>query len=664
MDAAGVRYYDMLTPRIKDISPLEVSEGDDITVMLGRVALDESLNVRQIKAWLGDEPCTVVSSRCDGHVGACHAGPGNDWQVVCQPRRALVGLREVSVRVGGQGYAVKAETDVITTVTVVPGAANIVAAGSDPAAGSYLGGTPVAVSAWGMQGGETCHMVTVGDRPMLEMSSLEPDARNVAVKDLIEAAKSNFGTIDRIYAEFMNKAITGLMQVKEIIVYSCDWWVDKGFVGATWFYNGIEVVVNDTGYAYERVSEAASFTSVALDKAIETQRRAQHFYDHSPAWCREEPYTCDLYLEANITLQAELLQREANETLGHLHANMSYRHEAFGHLFQLVAQAQDEAALAYELTRDAQAELLAATPTHADRAAMTVKFANEKVQQMARTTSTAYRHWAQAKDVLDNANDLSELSYEASVVSRVDIEGDDAELAELDRVADESMAKAWANVKKLFASGTQAADLAFEALKNSEKAGDLMRQASSLMEAAYTSALAAAQISVPRRFAEASVAGAEDFVAGRVRVMAEDMLPPRAPAGSIAEQICDAATVIADPFARLTVQSDGDGGVEICDNTLNGWYYFPRGGRMVEAPPGGKHFCGTESPGYLTAVHPPLPGSRAEIKVCFDGDSTCQWSTKITVFNCGSSKFVYNLRGTPAKEGAGLLARRSIFRSI
>ena len=79
------------------------------------------------------------------------------------------------------------------------------------------------------------------------------------------------------------------------------------------------------------------------------------------------------------------------------------------------------------------------------------------------------------------------------------------------------------------------------------------------------------------------------------------------------------------------------------------WYRFtmPAGTRIPESPPGEWH-CGTRHTGWLSGVHPTLPGaSNNNASFCFSNDGNdCSWSTQGKVTNCGSY-FVYYFENTP-----------------
>ena len=87
-----------------------------------------------------------------------------------------------------------------------------------------------------------------------------------------------------------------------------------------------------------------------------------------------------------------------------------------------------------------------------------------------------------------------------------------------------------------------------------------------------------------------------------------------------------------------------------CDsNIAPGWKRFEgvAGTRMPTSCPATNR-CGTHSPGWINGTNPQVEDGEVLRKVCFHWDGNCcNWSTTISVRNCGSY-FVYKLSGTPA----------------
>ena len=68
------------------------------------------------------------------------------------------------------------------------------------------------------------------------------------------------------------------------------------------------------------------------------------------------------------------------------------------------------------------------------------------------------------------------------------------------------------------------------------------------------------------------------------------------------------------------------------------------GEQMPESPPG-SNLCGTAATGWLSSSHPDA-GSTIDATVCFGySDNDCQWSTSVTVCNCGGY-YVYYLEAS------------------
>lgn len=87
----------------------------------------------------------------------------------------------------------------------------------------------------------------------------------------------------------------------------------------------------------------------------------------------------------------------------------------------------------------------------------------------------------------------------------------------------------------------------------------------------------------------------------------------------------------------------------LCDNGLSGWYRFggEAGNQMPESCVE-KRRCGTHASGWLNGSHPSVADETVRRKVCFHwGNRCCQWSTEISVRNCGGF-FVYKLHRPPA----------------
>lgn len=82
-----------------------------------------------------------------------------------------------------------------------------------------------------------------------------------------------------------------------------------------------------------------------------------------------------------------------------------------------------------------------------------------------------------------------------------------------------------------------------------------------------------------------------------------------------------------------------------CDRDLkNIWYVYD--GFRIPTKVGGRLYCGTHAPGYLSAPNPTKVGETKTIKVCYWWTaSKCQWSNNIQVTNCGEN-YVYKLPTT------------------
>ena len=88
----------------------------------------------------------------------------------------------------------------------------------------------------------------------------------------------------------------------------------------------------------------------------------------------------------------------------------------------------------------------------------------------------------------------------------------------------------------------------------------------------------------------------------------------------------------------------------VCDSGLSsGWYRLEgkAGNQMPESCVKMRR-CGTHAPGWLRGKHPAVADGAVQRQVCFHWESgCCQWSTNITVRNCGGF-YVYKLTETPA----------------
>lgn len=109
---------------------------------------------------------------------------------------------------------------------------------------------------------------------------------------------------------------------------------------------------------------------------------------------------------------------------------------------------------------------------------------------------------------------------------------------------------------------------------------------------------------------------------------------------------CDTAVPIPEQTERLVTQNDGVGGFVMCDADLNGWYRYT-GAMMAEASPGGKYYCGSDSPGYMSSPHPTEIEVSETIAVCWDWNVACQWSRDIEVMKCSNGEYVYFFTGVP-----------------
>jgi len=85
---------------------------------------------------------------------------------------------------------------------------------------------------------------------------------------------------------------------------------------------------------------------------------------------------------------------------------------------------------------------------------------------------------------------------------------------------------------------------------------------------------------------------------------------------------------------------------KLCDKGLNaGWWYKYPGYQLAEHD-AGRHVCNSDAPGYLVDSPPEDVGDTKTIKVCFHWDRLCEWSSNITVTNCGSD-YVYKFEPAP-----------------
>ena len=119
--------------------------------------------------------------------------------------------------------------------------------------------------------------------------------------------------------------------------------------------------------------------------------------------------------------------------------------------------------------------------------------------------------------------------------------------------------------------------------------------------------------------------------------------PAPTPQATFAE--CAAYTEISDS-ARHVDSYYGTVG-QTCDSGYSGWYRFTgaAGTRMPETSPG-YYQCGTAAVGWLSSSHP-AEGVSTTATVCFHWTSSeCQWSTSISVTNCGAY-YVYELSAPP-----------------
>ena len=85
-----------------------------------------------------------------------------------------------------------------------------------------------------------------------------------------------------------------------------------------------------------------------------------------------------------------------------------------------------------------------------------------------------------------------------------------------------------------------------------------------------------------------------------------------------------------------------------CDRNLTkAWYRFQgaAGTQMSNACLSPRQ-CSTFAPGWLFGMHPAVSEGAVHRRVCFSGDTCCQWSFDIRVRNC-SSYYVYNFVPTP-----------------
>ena len=86
----------------------------------------------------------------------------------------------------------------------------------------------------------------------------------------------------------------------------------------------------------------------------------------------------------------------------------------------------------------------------------------------------------------------------------------------------------------------------------------------------------------------------------------------------------------------------------MCDRELSGWYRFSGGaGDQMPESCVPKRRCSTHAPGWLNGSHPSVAAGVVQRKVCFHWSTgCCQWSTYISVRNCGGF-FVYRLHRPP-----------------
>ncbi len=111
---------------------------------------------------------------------------------------------------------------------------------------------------------------------------------------------------------------------------------------------------------------------------------------------------------------------------------------------------------------------------------------------------------------------------------------------------------------------------------------------------------------------------------------------------------CTTYTVL-DQADRNVSFNDGNGGVEVCDSSVNGWYRFDgAAGTLMPttAPP--IYSCGTDAPGWLDGTYPTIAEGIVDRTVCFNwGGNACSWSRVVQVRNCGTF-YVFYLPPAPA----------------
>ena len=72
--------------------------------------------------------------------------------------------------------------------------------------------------------------------------------------------------------------------------------------------------------------------------------------------------------------------------------------------------------------------------------------------------------------------------------------------------------------------------------------------------------------------------------------------------------------------------------------------------RLASASPGMNNKCGTYAPGYIEDPYAhkiAIGQSSTDVKVCFNYNIPCKWSTSITITRCPGDFFVYKLPDTP-----------------
>jgi hypothetical protein len=213
-EGAAFQYFTDLTPMLDAVGPRELFQDAQLTLDLSNVMAEANAETGEAETgdaevFVGPSPCAITSSACvmkacEGEAymtrtcifgqDTCEPGRGKLWRIVCRLQAGLLGTYNVTVRIGSQGFAIPGEGS--AEVEVHMGKATISASAFESPRGSWLGGTPVAISGFGMQGSNSCSMLTVGGQPMLEVDTLKTPLAIAAAKEMAAIASSKAAAAD------------------------------------------------------------------------------------------------------------------------------------------------------------------------------------------------------------------------------------------------------------------------------------------------------------------------------------------------------------------------------------------------------------------------------------------------------------------------------------